>query len=136
MPVHQQPGAASEIVKRKFPTLRTLPDAEDLAVAVKEHIDNASKINKGAFVLYDDIERRDLRLKLTEVYKRSARYIKKDRYFIRVAFKDEDGSDYYDVDFWITRWPFGNLVVYDQRIQKKNGFPRYFYEGDKIVEIK
>lgn len=136
IPVSLQPERAPDIVKRKFPGLITLPDSYGLASALKKHIAYKAKLNKGAFVVYDDKEKRYLRLLISAIYIDTARYIYKDEYFIRASFKDVEGNNYYDIDFWIKRLPTNYLFVYTERIQKKNGEPRYFFEGNNTVEIK
>ena len=64
-------------------------------------------------------------------------YIKKeDAYFACTDFITSDGTDKYDVDFWMKKGADGKLDVYMTKIHKKNDMPRFVYKDDEIADVE
>ena len=105
--------------------------------SIGEHVKTQSKSTKGVFVVHDEKQNKDLRLKLAKIHD-PVRTFEKDGltiYFACSDFNSLDSIDVLDIDFWMV--PKGNkLEVIDTKIHKVNGVPRYGYEGINIKEIK
>lgn len=104
--------------------------------AIKEHINKVTKENNGVYPLYDSKEGKDLKLKLIRVHEDKVSYIKKeDAYFACTDFITDAGVKY-DVDFWMQKTSRGKLEVYQTKIHKKQGVPRFTYQDDEIVPVE
>lgn len=123
-PGQEHPGRAGEL------------SAGQIIQGIKAHIDLVTKNNGGVFPLNDAVEAKDLRLKLIRIHEDRVSYIKKEgAYFACTDFITEDGRSTYDVDFWMKKGKEGGLEVYQSKIHKKNGIPRFSYKDDEIVPV-
>jgi hypothetical protein len=112
----------------------TMLSADKVIKGIKDHIDKVTKANAGYFPITDSEEGKDLRLKFIKVHEDKVSYIKKeDAYFACVDFKTDDGKTTYDIDFWMKKGIFGKLNVFQTKIHKKDGKPRFTYQDDEIA---
>lgn len=124
-PGQEHPGKTGEL------------SAGQIIQGIKEHINLVTKKNAGIFPLNDAVEAKDLRLKLIRIHEDRVSYIKKEgAYFACTDFITEDGRSTYDVDFWMKEDDKGKLKVYQAKIHKKNGIPRFTYKDDEIVLVE
>ena len=129
----EHPGTTHET---EHPGEAATPSAGEIIKAIKDHIASVTNANNGVFPLEDPQEGKALNLKLEKVHEDKVSHIKKeDACFACTDFVAEDGT-MYDVDFWMKKDPGGELYVYDTKIHKKNGEPRFTYQDDEIVEVK
>lgn len=125
----EHPGKAAEHPGKKA-------TAAQIIKAIKDHINEVTKANNGIFPVSDAKESKSLRLKLIKVHEDKVSYIKKDdAYFACTDFVTEDGKTKYDVDFWMKKTKKGALEVYQTKVHKKDGKPRFTYKEDEIVDI-
>ena len=130
----EHPGAPAKVEQEEHPGEEAMLSAEEIIKGIKEHINKLIKANAGYFPIYDPEEGKDLRLKLIKVHEDKVSYIKKeDAYFACVDFKTDDGKTTYDIDFWMKKGIFGKLNVFQTKIHKKDGRPRFTYQDDEIA---
>ena len=111
--------------------------AADVIKGIKLHISGVTKANNGVFAIRDEKEGKDLRLKLVKVHEDKVSYIKKDgAYFACTDFITKDGKAMYDLDFWMKKSDKGGLEVYQTKIHKKDGNPRFTYKDDEIAPVE
>jgi len=128
----EHPGTHEE----EHPGKKEMLSAKQIIKGIKGHIDKVAGENNGYFPLRDEKEGKDLKLKLIKVHEDKVSYIKKhDAYFACTDFIAEDGMKY-DVDFWMKKGPSGELTVYDTKIHKKDGNPRFIYKDDEIAPVE
>lgn len=128
-PGTEQPGA-------EHPGARAGLSAEDIIKGIKDHINSVTKANNGYFPITDTKEGKSLQLKLIRVHEDKVSYIKKeDAYFACTDFVTSDGKSTYDLDFWMKEKD-GKLSVYQTKIHKKDGKPRFTYQDDEIVPVE
>lgn len=133
---HPAHGIAPGKAMKEQPGGATLT-AKDVIGGIEGHINSVTKANNGVFAIKDEAEGKDLRLKLVRIHKDKVSYIKKDdAYFACTDFTTEDGKSMYDLDFWMKKNAEGGLDVYQTKIHKKDGEPRFTYKDDEIVEVK
>lgn len=135
--VAEHPGepAKSEHPGNKQAGKEAMFSAEQIIKGIKEHIASVTKANNGYFPITDTMEGKDLKLKLIRVHEDKVSYIKKeDAYFACTDFVTADGKTKYDLDFWM-REKSGELKVYQTKIHKKDGNPRFTYQDDEIVAV-
>lgn len=119
------------------PSAHPVFTANQVIAAIKDHINRVMNANNGIFPLYDPVDKTNLRLLFVKIHEDKVSYIKKHgAYFACSDFKTEDGKTKYDIDFWMKKNREGNLEVFQTRIHKKNGVPRFYYMNDEIVEVK
>ncbi|MBI5144438.1 MAG: hypothetical protein HZA30_05165 [Candidatus Omnitrophica bacterium] len=129
----EHPGTTHEA---EHPGEGPMFSADEIIKGIKDHINKVTKANNGIFPLQDPVEGKSLNLKLQKVHEDKVSHIKKeDACFACTDFIADDGT-MYDVDFWMKKDASGNLVVYDTKIHKKDGEPRFTYKDDEIVEVK
>lgn len=129
---HEHPGESAE-----QPGEEATLSAGQIIKGIKAHIDNVTKANNDNFPLKDTEEGKDLKLKLIRVHEDRVSYIKKeDAYFACTDFVTEDGKTMYDIDFWMKKNDKGELEVYQTKIHKKDGAPRFTYKDDEIVPVE
>jgi hypothetical protein len=129
----EHPGETHE---EEHPGKKETLSAKQIIKGIKDHIKSITDANNGYYPLYDSEEGRQLRLRLIRVHEDRVSYIKKDdAYFACTDFKTDDGKTKYDVDFWMKLNPKGELIVYQTKIHKKDGKPRFIYKEDEIVEV-
>lgn len=122
-PGQEHPGMAGEL------------SAGQIIQGIKAHISEVTKANNGSYPLFDTRQGQSLSLKLLRVHEDKVSYIKKeDAYFACTDFITNAGTKY-DVDFWMKQGRDGKLTVYDKKIHKKDGLPRFTYQDDEIVEV-
>ncbi len=127
---HAGPGVP---VSTEHPGEESMVPADEIIKGIKDHINEIAEANNGYFPINDPEEGKDLRLKLIEVHE-EVNYIKKeDAYFACADFKTDDGKTTYDIDFWMKKGMFGKLKVYQTKIHKKDGEPRFTYHDDDIA---
>ena len=127
----EHPGEAAE-----HPGKKAILSAAQIIKSIKDHINDVTKTSSGYYPLYDDKEGKNLRLKLIKVHEDKVSQIKKDdAYFACTDFVTEDGKAKYDVDFWMKKTEKGTLEVYQTKVHKKNGKPRFAYQDDEIVDM-
>jgi len=118
----------------EHPGKEAMLSADKVIKGIKDHIDKVTKANAGYFPITDSEEGKDLRLKFIKVHEDKVSYIKKeDAYFACVDFKTDDGKTTYDIDFWMKKGIFGKLNVFQTKIHKKDGKPRFTYQDDEIA---
>src|SRR3989338_3075818 len=133
----EHPGAPAKVEQEEQPGKEAMLSAEEIIKGIKEHIDKLTEANAGYFPINDPEEGKDLRLKLIKVHEDKVSYIKKDdAYFACVDFKTDDGKTTYDIDFWMKKGKQGSLEVYQTKIHKKDGKPRFTYRDDEIVVVE
>lgn len=135
----EHPGKthAQEHPGSEHPGEEAMLSAEEIIEGIKEHINAVAEANYGYFPITDTKEGRDLRLKLIKVHEDRVSYIKKeDAYFACTDFKTDDDKAIYDIDFWMKKGKKGKLEVYQTKIHKKDGQPRFTYQDDEIVLVE
>ena len=118
--------------------------AADVIKGIKEHINNITNANAGLFPIKDEREAKDLKLKLVRIHEDKVSYIKKDdAYFACTDFVTEDGKTMYDLDFWMKKSDKGGsdpssrgLEVYQTKIHKKAGTPRFTYKAAELSPVE
>lgn len=129
----EHPGKTEEEHPGKKPSL----SAKEIIKGIKDHINDVTKANDGYYPLKDEKEGKDLKLSLVKVHEDRVSYIKKDdAYFACTDFKTDDGKTTYDIDFWMKKGKDEKLEVYQTKIHKKDGKPRFTYKDDEIVELE
>lgn len=114
----------------------TVLSADSIIKGIKEHIDEVVSKNNGYLPIIDTQDGKALRLKLVRVHEDRVSHIKKDdAYFACTDFKTDDGA-MYDIDFWMKKGTEGELKVYQTKIHKKDGNPRFVYQDDEIVAVE
>ena len=135
----EHPGKthAEEHLGAEHPGAEAMLTANEIIKGIKNHINKVTKANVGYFPISDTKEGKDLRLKLIKVHEDRVSYIKKDAaYFACTDFKADDGKTTYDIDFWMKKGKQGKLEVYQTKIHKKDGKPRFTYRDDEIVVVE
>lgn len=128
----EHPGETHE---EEHPGKKETLSAKQIIKSIKDHIKSVTDTNNGYYPLYDSVEGKQLRLRLIKVHEDRVSYIKKDdAYFACTDFKSEDGIRY-DVDFWMKLDSKGKLTVYQTKIHKKDGKPRFIYKEDEIATV-
>lgn len=141
----EHPGKQAEPAKKaehpgktaEHPGKGAVLSADSIIKGIKGHIDGVVGKNNGYFPLADTEEGKDLLLLLVKVHEDRVSYIKKDdAYFACTDFITDDGRATYDIDFWMKKNEAGNLEVYQTKIHKKDGKPRFVYKDDEIAPVK
>ena len=121
----------------EHPGKEAMLSADKVIKGIKDHIDKVTKANAGYFPITDSEEGKDLRLKLIKVHEDRVSIIKKDdASFACTDFKTDDGKTQYDIDFWMKKGAGDKLEVYQTKIHKKNGNPRFIYQDNEIVPVE
>lgn len=134
----EHPGTTAEHPGAEHPGEEAMLSGEQIIKGIKAHISKVTKDNNGYFPLYDSKDNNSLRLKLIRVHEDKVSYIKKeDAYFACTDFITDAGVKY-DVDFWMksTCKKCKTLEVYQTKIHKKDGIPRFTYQDDEIVPVE
>lgn len=127
----EHPGTHAQ----EHPGKKEMLSANAIIKGIKGHISAVTEANNGSYPLTDAEEGKDLKLKLVKVHEDKVSYIKKDdAYFACTDFVAGDGTKY-DVDFWMKKNPEGKLEVYQTKIHKKDGVPRFTYQNDEIADL-
>ncbi len=130
----EHPG---ETHAEEHPGKKEMLSANEIIKGMKDHITKVAEANNGYYLLSDTAEGKDLKLKLVRVHEDKVSYITKDNaYFACTDFITNDGLTKYDVDFWMKKGAEGTLEVYQTKIHKKDGNPRFMYKDDEICPIK
>ncbi len=130
----EHPGA--EHPGAEHPGEKAMLSSNDIINGIKKHINSVTKANVGYFPISDPKEGKELRLKLIKVHEDKVSYIKKeDAYFACTDFITDDEKTKYDVDFWMKE-KAGKLNVYQTKIHKKDGKPRFIYRDDEIPALE
>ena len=130
----EHPGAPAKVEQEEQPGEEAMLSTNEIIKGIKDHINKVTKANAGYFSINDPVEGKDLRLKLIKVHEDKVSYIKKDdAYFACVDFRTDDGKTTYDIDFWMKKGIFGKPDVYQTKIHKKDGRPRFTYQDDEIA---
>lgn len=133
----EHPGTPAKSESKERPGEKTMLSAKEIIKGIKDNINKVTEEHKGYYPLKDEEEGKDLKLSLVKVHEDRVSYIKKDdAYFACTDFKTDDGKTTYDIDFWMKKNKKGKLEVYDTKIHKKDGKPRFTYKDDEIVEIE
>lgn len=123
--------------EQEHPGGHQMLSAGQVIKGIKDHISSTTEANAGIFPVTDPVEGKDLRLKLVKVHEDKVSHIKKDNaYFACTDFLTEDGNARYDLDFWMKDAGGGRLEVYETKIHKKDGAPRFTYKDDEIVPVE
>ncbi len=134
--VAEHPGAAGEHPGKEHHGDKELLSGQDIIDGIKAHIDQELAKNNGFYVIYDTENKKYLKLNLIKVHEDRVSYIKtKDAYFACTDFITTNKMALYDIDFWMKKTPKG-LEVYDKKIHKQNGKPRFIYKDDEIVVLE
>jgi hypothetical protein len=134
--IAEHPGEVAEHPGEEHSSAKSMLSAKDIIKGIKGHISEVTDNNNGYYPLYDSKEKKALRLKLIKVHEDRVSYIKKeDAYFACTDFITDDGKTKYDIDFWM-KDKGGKLEVYQKKIHKKDGKPRFTYRDDEIVPIE
>lgn len=134
----EHPGAEhpGKTHTEEHPGEHEMLSADDIINGIKDHINSITQANAGIFPISDPVLGKDLRLKLVKVHEDKVSYIKKDDvYFACTDFVTDNGAAKYDLDFWMKDASGGKLKVYQTKIHKKDGVPRFTYKDDEIVDI-
>lgn len=125
-------GAAAE-----HPGEKSVLSAADVIKGIKDHIDGMTTANNGLFPIDDPVDGKALSLKLVKVHEDKVSYLKKDdAYFACTDFATGDGKTMYDLDFWMKNGAGDKLEVYQTKIHKKDGTPRFTYKDDEIAPVE
>lgn len=133
----EHPGEyPKEPSKNEHPGEKAMLSGAQIIKGIKEHINSVTENNNGSFPLYDSKDNKSLRLKLMRVHEDRVSYIKKESaYFACTDFMSDDGKTAYDVDFWMKEGQGEKLEVYQTKIHKKDGVPRFTYQDDEVVGV-
>lgn len=136
----EHPGTTGEhpgTTQKEHPGKGEICTSSQIIKAIREHINKVTRENNGVYPLYDSKEGKDLKLELIRVHEDKVSYIKKeDAYFACTDFIAQDEKTKYDVDFWMKKGKGKKLEVYQTKIHKKDGTPRFTYQDDEIVELE
>ncbi len=143
-PVEHPAAAAGQPVKTSehpphgvAPGEKITVSADKIINGIKGHIAGITAANNGVFPITDAVDGKALSLKLIKVHEDKVSHIKKDdAYFACTDFATADGTAMYDLDFWMKKGAGDKLEVYQTKIHKKDGAPRFTYKDDEIVEVK
>jgi hypothetical protein len=118
----------------EHPTSSAELSVEDLAVAVKDYVNDESE--KGYFIMKDEESGKKLKLTLDKVHKERLSALGDDTYFVCADFKGTDGNTY-DVDIFMKGENKEALVATDRSVHKVNGKERYtWHEVDGVWKKK
>lgn len=98
--------------------------AQDIATAIRDHIDRAGRAGGGYYLLLDDRTGALLNLKLTKVHEDKLARVEEGVYFACVDMKEKNGRTY-DVDFFLKG--AGSLDVTEATVHKVQGAARYHW---------
>ena len=147
----EHPGAPAEAVHKEHPGKThaeehpgaehpgegPMASAAEIIKGIKDHIASVTEANNGYYPLRDEEEGKDLMLKLVKIHEDKVSHIKKeDACFACTDFVTADGIAAYDVDFWMRKNKEGKLEVYQTKVHKKDGTPRFTYKDDEIVPVE
>ncbi len=111
-------------------------EKDQVKQTIKDYIEGDARLKGGYFLLWDDKERRTLRLKFSKFHKK-VRYIKDEgAYFMCTDFISLDDRRLIDVDFWLKPAEDGTLRITTIKIHKVNNVPRFIYEKDRIRPVE
>lgn len=135
----EHPGTthAAEHPGSEHPGTTAALSQNDIIKGIKDHINKTTADNGGVFPIKDSLSGKDLKLNLVKVHEDRVSYIKKeDAYFACTDFQTLNGDAVYDIDFWMKKGAGNKLSVYQTKIHKKDGTPRFVYEDDEIVVLE
>ncbi|HXY61958.1 MAG TPA: hypothetical protein VEJ22_03385 [Nitrospirota bacterium] len=105
---------------------------QEMKEAIESYIEKESKKYGGYYEIYDDLQGKELFLKLKKVHDDKLAHVGNDVYFFCVDLTGKDGK-VYDLDFFMKRGASGNLDVTEVTIHKQEGKERYtWYEENGI----
>lgn len=120
----------------EHPGKKEMLSANAIIKAIEDHISAVTAANNGYYPFTDAEEGKDLKLTLVKVHEDKVSYIKKeDAYFACADFTAEGGAAY-DLGFWMKKNPEGKPEVYQTKIHKKDGTPRFTYQDDEIAPVE
>lgn len=100
---------------------------DDIADAIKQHIDEQSRLGDGTFNIA--FKGKELKLRLVRIHFEYLAVLSPTLHFACVDLAAEDG-DFYDVDFYLEGRP-GSMKVTETTVHKINGQPFYLWEQQK-----
>ncbi len=103
--------------------------AKELTDAVKVFVDRVIKDGGGFLLMEDEIERKELKLKLKKINKDETRSINYEMHFVCVEFKDEAGV-IYDLDIFMEGSRAEELHISRIKIHKVAGKARYIWKKE------
>ena len=109
---------------------------EELAEAVDLYVQAEAKGNDGYLVVKDDVEDKELKLKLEKIHKDKLTSLSEELHFVCADFKSTDGV-IYDVDIFMKGKDKNSLTTTKVKVHKKEGEPRYtWYEDAGVWKTK
>lgn len=116
---HPQKEAATPITKN------------NLAGAIVRYVKSKSN-KKMRFIIEDEINNKELQLKLLKVHKERLSHVGNDTYFACADFKDKDGK-IYDLDVFMHGKTVEDLAFRKFHVHKEEGLPRYGWKEEEGV---
>ena len=105
---------------------------KELGAAVKEYIKEESSKNDGYFIVKDEKENKELKLKLKKVHEDKLTSLSSSLHFVCADFDNTDGV-VYDIDIFMEGTEQDNLSATEVSVHKKDGKPRYTWYEEKGV---
>ena len=105
---------------------------KEMSAAIQSYIEKEAKKHGGYYEIYDDLQKKQLSLKLKQIHDDRLSHIGNDVFFFCVDLIDRDGK-VYDLDFFMERGPGGGLDVTEVTIHKQEGKERYTWYEEKGI---
>ncbi|HUO76716.1 MAG TPA: hypothetical protein VMU21_03980 [Thermodesulfovibrionales bacterium] len=105
---------------------------KEMSAAIQSYIEKEAKKYGGYYEIYDDLQKKQLSLKLKQIHDDRLSHVGNDVYFFCVDLIDKDGK-VYDLDFFMKRGPGGDLNVTEVTIHKQEGKERYTWYEEKGI---
>ncbi len=122
-------GLARAAQESEAPTLKEMSPKQVqkyFSKVVEEHVNASSAKTDGAFVIKDDVLKKDWALKLKKIHTQKIVDLGHDKYFACADFKEAKGKTTVDLDFYVGRsgnaWSVEKVLLH-----KVAGKPRFTY---------
>ncbi|OGC75124.1 MAG: hypothetical protein A2145_02230 [candidate division Zixibacteria bacterium RBG_16_40_9] len=126
----EHPEHPKGTAKKETPSITTA----DLAKAIKNYVEEDSKLKGGYFMIYDPTIKKSLELTLTKVHEDKLSQTGENVYFACSDFKASNGK-MYDLDFFMKQGE-NSLMVTEISIHKEEGKPRYSWAEEKGLWVR
>jgi|MudIll2142460700_1097286.scaffolds.fasta_scaffold03389_3 hypothetical protein len=105
---------------------------KEMSAAIQSYVEKEAKKYGGYYEIYDDLQKKNLYLKLKKIHDERLSHVGNDVYFFCVDLVDKDGK-VYDLDFFMKRGPGSDLNVTEVTIHKQEGKERYAWYEEKGI---
>lgn len=126
----EHPEHPKATAKKETPSVTTA----DLAKAIKNFVEEDSKLKGGYFMIYDPTIKKSLELTLTKVHEDKLSQVGEKMYFACSDFKATNDK-MYDLDFFMKQGK-NDLTVTEISIHKEEGKPRYNWAEEKGLWVR